>query len=647
MSNLRIGELLVGKGLVTMDQVNQALNQKSKHPYKTLGQLLREMGLVQQEDLDNILDLHRKRPKLGEILIGLKIVDEAKLNHALAISRKEKTRLGETLIMLRYIEEQHLAHCIASQYDLPFVTLRNLHLEAGLAAHINASFAFRHQIVAIFRRENTVTIAMEFPLEKQLLRDIERAAKVIVNPVISMGSEIAEAQKFVYHLGTASSKDQRDLQIENFEEVPRPKLPSRYVDETNSPETEQMVRQIVATGVKSRASDIHLESTEGGIQVRFRVDGFLQPLSMGIDPAALSRKSQAIVSNIKVLCELDIAEKRRPQDGSFRMRATDNETVRVIDFRVSTLSTEFGEDLVIRILDRGGVPLTLPVLGLATRHVDAIHDALDTPSGFFLVTGPTGCGKSATLHAMLAMLTKPGLKTMTVEDPIEYTLKGVRQVEVNEAVGNTFKRILKTFMRQDPDHIMIGEIRDPDSAGIAVRAALTGHTMMSTLQTSDATSAVVRLLDMGIEPSFIASTLRCVLAQRLVRINCQQCREFYSPSDLALAKFSSAPRPASVFFRGKGCPACNFTGFNGRRPISELWIPTEEELMHIYRRPDNLSLRQLVFIEGRRPTMLEDGIGRVKRGETTIDELLRVIPVSQLAEMRKRTGNELFSWDKE
>jgi len=633
MSELRIGELLVKNGLVTREQLFEAIH-KPNQPHETLGQVLRKMGVIKKEDLDNILDLHRKRPMLGEILLREKIIDEAKLNHALALCKKEKTPLGETLIKLRYIEAQHLAHGIASQFDLPFVTLRNLHLDAGLAHYINANFAFRNRIVAIFKKDNSLTIAMAFPLEKQLLRDIERAAKVTVFPVISIGGEIVEAQKIVYRMSLGSNKEVQELQVENYEEPFREKTKSKYVDETNHPETEQMLRQIITTGVKFRASDIHLERTEEGLQIRFRVDGFLLPLNMGVDPAALGRKALAIVSRIKVLCELDIAERRRPQDGSFRMRATDNETVRVIDFRVSTLPTEYGEDLVIRILDREGLPLTLSVLGLSSRQVDALHDALETPSGFFLVTGPTGCGKSATLHAMLAKVNKPGLKSMTVEDPIECTLSGVRQAEVNEAVGNSFGRILKTFMRQDPDNIMIGEIRDPESAGLAVRAALTGHTMLSTLQTKDATSAVPRLLDMGVEPSFLASTLRCVLAQRLVRVTCQLCKEPYQPGDKTLAKFAPSLSPATVFYRGKGCPSCNFTGFSGRRPISELWIPSEAELLEIYQRPDNLSLRRLVFIEGGRPTMLEDGIDMVTRGETSLDELLRVIPVSQLAEIR-------------
>jgi type II secretory ATPase GspE/PulE/Tfp pilus assembly ATPase PilB-like protein len=633
MSDLRIGELLIRNGLVTQLQVAEAL-QRPNPSRITLGQQLRAMGLVKKEDLDNILELHRKRLKLGEILLRESIIDEAKLNHALAISKIEKSHLGETLIKLRYIEVQHLARGIASQYDIPFVTLRNLHFDAGLASYINASFALRHRIVAIFRKENLVTIAMEFPLEKRLLQDIELAARVTVNPVISMGHEIADAQKIVYRTGVAPSRDARELQVENYQPQSREKAPGKGVDEPNSPETEQMVRQIVTVGVKSRASDIHMERTEEGIQIRFRVDGFLQSLNTGIDQAALNRKAQAIVSKIKVLCELDIAERRRPQDGSFRMRATDNETVRVVDFRVSTLQTEYGEDLVIRILDREGRPLTLSVLGLTGRHVDAIHDALETSSGFFLVTGPTGCGKSATLHAMLAQVNKPGLKSMAVEDPIECTLSGVRQAEVNEAVGNSFSRILKTFMRQDPDNIMVGEIRDPESAGLAVRAALTGHTLLSTLQTKDATSAVARLLDMGIEPSFIASTLRCVLSQRLVRVVCRHCKEPYLPSAKTLATFPPFQPPTATFYRGKGCPACNFTGFSGRRPISELWIPSEEELLQICQRPDNLSLRRLVFVEGKRPTMLQDGLDMVLRGETSLDELLRVIPVSQLAEIR-------------
>jgi type IV pilus assembly protein PilB len=637
MSNLRIGELLVERGLVTNQQIADALVQKQNSPNKTLGQVLREMGLVRKEDLDQVLDLHRKRLKLGEILVRQNIIDEAKLNHALAIAKKEKARLGDTLIKLRYIEEPQLAHCIASQYDLPFVTLRNLHLDPALSSCLNANFALRHQIVPVHRKENTVTIAMAFPLDRQMLSDIERAGRILVNPVIATVSEIVDAQQAVYQKGAVpgpGAGQGRDLQLESPAEARETPAKSRYAEEVNSPETEQMVRQIIMVGIKSRASDIHLETVENGLQVRFRVDGFLQPLGMGVDPAAVSRVAHSVVSRIKVLCELDIAERRRPQDGSFRMRVTDNETVRQVDFRVSTLPTEYGEDLVIRILDRGGQPPSLLGLRHNARQVEELQDALDTPSGLYLVAGPTGCGKSATLQAMLARVNTPGLKSMTVEDPIESTLKGVRQAEVNLAVGNTFSKILKTFMRQDPDNIMIGEIREAESAGLAVRAALTGHTVMSTLQTNDATSAVVRLLDMGVEPSFIASTLRCVLAQRLVRVICPSCKARHAPAAALLAKFALAP-DSIAFARGKGCPSCNFTGYQGRRPISELWIPSGEELLQIYRRPDNHSLRQLVFFQAGRPTLLEDGLGLVKSGETTLEELQRLIPVSQLAELTR------------
>jgi type II secretory ATPase GspE/PulE/Tfp pilus assembly ATPase PilB-like protein len=291
---------------------------------------------------------------------------------------------------------------------------------------------------------------------------------------------------------------------------------------------------------------------------------------------------------------------------------------------------------VIRVLDKKGLSLSLSSLGFPPDIVDAIHTELDITSGIFLVTGPTGSGKSATLHALLAKINKPGLKSMTVEDPIEYSLDGVRQTEVNEDIGNSFSQVLRTFMRHDPDNIMIGELRDSETAALAVRAALTGHTILSSIQTNDATSAVTRLLSMGIDPSFLASSLRCVIAQRLVRVNCSNCRENYEPQTLITSKFSFVNTSEMQMYRGKGCPSCAFTGFKGRRPIVELWIPSSEELLQINLRLDNVSLRSLVFKTGKRLSMVEDGMELVKNGVTTLEELLRVVPFAQISELNSR-----------
>jgi type IV pilus assembly protein PilB len=632
MKSLKIGELLVQNNLVSELQVADALSQKMQHPNLTLGQVLCQMGYVKKSDLESILDSHLKRQKMGQLLLKRGVIDEKKLAYALNISREQKCLLGQALLKLHYIEEEHLAQCIASQHDLPYFSLKNLYLGPELAGFFNFSFAKRHRIAAINRVGGTVTLAMAFPLAKQELKDIERAGKIMLNPVISSESEIIRAQKIIYQKEFEDKSVRANLQIELCEEQPRESSKSKYTEEVIDAETEQLVKLIVTNGIRKNASDVHLERSESGLTVRYRIDGVVQSLDMGSKKESINSHARTIIAKIKVLSGMDIAEKRRPQDGSFKMRVNNQENVRQVDFRVSTLLTQYGEDAVIRILDKRGLPMSLGILGVAPQVVETLQAALDTPSGIFLVTGPTGSGKSATLHSLLAHINAPGVKSLTVEDPIEYTLDGVRQAEVNEAIGNTFTSLLRTFMRQDPDNIMIGEIRDVETAALAVRAALTGHTILSSLQTNDSTSAVTRLLDMGIEANFIASALRGVVAQRLVRINCEGCKEPYEPSEKTLRHFVFADSDMPAFFHGKGCPACNFTGFNGRRPIVELWLPTPDELLLINMRPNSQALRKHVYGSGSRMTMLDDGLGRVRRGETTLEELLRVVPYSQVTD---------------
>lgn len=337
---------------------------------------------------------------------------------------------------------------------------------------------------------------------------------------------------------------------------------------------------------------------------------------------------------------MDIAERRRPQDSSFKMKVSKDGTSRSIDFRVSTVPTRYGENLVMRILDKKGENLSMERLGYFPEMIHELFRALEKPTGIFLVTGPTGSGKTSTLYALLSHINKPETKTLTVEDPIEYSLEGISQTEINEVIGNTFAKILRSFLRQDPDNIMVGEIRDSETAMIAIRAALTGHTVLSTLHTSDATSAVTRLIDMGVEGNLLSLTLRCVIAQRLVRKNCEKCRKSYKPEDFILTEFSIPNNLPINLIRSKGCPACNYTGFSGRLPVTEMWLPTKEELLLLNRRPDNIALRQQVFGDRKRTTLIEDGMRRVFRGETPLEELLKVIPAEQI-----ETAGDNINWE--
>jgi type II secretory ATPase GspE/PulE/Tfp pilus assembly ATPase PilB-like protein len=371
------------------------------------------------------------------------------------------------------------------------------------------------------------------------------------------------------------------------------------------------------------------------MHIRYRIDGALQKVDFGNDIESIAASSKQIVSRIKILADLDIAEKRRPQDGSFKMKVSAGGIFRIIDFRVSTIPTLSGENVVLRVLDKRGQHVSLESLGYSKSNINTIRRSLAKPTGVFLVTGPTGSGKSSALYALLSHINTPESKTLTVEDPIEHTIDGVSQTEVHEMIGNTFARILRSFLRHDPDNIMVGEIRDGETAQIAVRAAVTGHTVLTTLHTNDATSAITRLVDMGVDKSLIASTLRMVIAQRLVRKNCTKCSEEYQPESTVMADFAVPQNHQYVFMKGKGCPDCNYSGYFGRIPIIEMWIPSKEELLHINKNHDNLTLRNIVFESGGRVTLVEDGILRVIAGETTLEELLRVVPYEQIESAKK------------
>jgi type II secretory ATPase GspE/PulE/Tfp pilus assembly ATPase PilB-like protein len=357
---------------------------------------------------------------------------------------------------------------------------------------------------------------------------------------------------------------------------------------------------------------------------------------MGKDKELINANTQQIVSRIKALCDMDIAERRRPQESGFSIKATKAEDSRSIDLRVSTVPAQFGENVVIRIFDKSAKVKSLENLGYLPDQIKKLNHALNKPAGIFLVTGPTDSGKSSMLHAMLSKIIAPESKILTVENPIEHAIEGITQTEVNEIIGNTFAKLLRSFLTQDTDILLVGEIKDPETAMIALRAALIGRTVLSTIHTNDSTGVVTRLLDIGIEASVISSTLRCVVAQRLVRRICRKCTAPHTPMPKTLEEFD-LPSPLQLALKkGKGCAACNYTGYSGRQPIIELWLPTREELLELNRKPDNLKLRQRVFAPGARATLLEDGFSRVLAGETTLEELLRVVPHHQIESDRDR-----------
>lgn len=385
-------------------------------------------------------------------------------------------------------------------------------------------------------------------------------------------------------------------------------------DRANEPPVIRYVSQLLREAYQAGASDIHLEASRTGLLARYRIDGVLMP---GSEPPM--RADRAVVSRLKLLAELDIAERRRPQDGRIRVRLENRE----LDLRVSTVPTVFGESVVLRLLERGGSAVALEELGLAPTALENIRRIATRPAGMFLVTGPTGSGKSTTLHSMLGLRSPETEKVVTIEDPVEYTIDGIVQVPVHVPTGVTFASVLRSVLRQDPDVILVGEMRDAETAELAVQAALTGHMVFSTLHTTDALGAIPRLLDLGVAPFLVAATLEAMIAQRLVRVVCSACRERYVPSDAAQRLWAETQRSGTEFTRGRGCAECRQSGFRGRTGIFELLTIDGDIREAITGGASRRQLEQLAASAGLR-AMRHDGFDKVQEGRTTIEEVLRV-----------------------
>src|SRR5262250_2726976 len=396
--------------------------------------------------------------------------------------------------------------------------------------------------------------------------------------------------------------------------------------------TSAIVRQLLTLAVERGASDIHIEAVDHGIQTRFRIDGVLQELEIERVSELLNLNRGKVMSRLKILSKLDIAERRRPQDGSFRARVERDGHTATVDFRISVIPGYYGESAVIRILDPRGLPQSVEALGLREPVGTRLRQILRSSTGIILVTGPTGSGKSTTLFGALKSVYQPGLKILTAENPIEYVCDTFRQHEVDERLGNTFATFMRSFLRHDPDVIMIGEIRDGEAANLAFRAAQTGHLVLSTLHTNDAISALPRLLDLGVDANLIASSLLGVLSQRLAREICGKCRERYAPPRELLEESLGNPHVDFEWFRGAGCVACNYTGYRGRMVLSELWTPNDADVVLINKGAPFEEVRE----SARKTTlsMADDVAEKLALGRTNLEELIRALPHSALRQLQ-------------
>ena len=562
-----------------------------------------EVGEVQSVDIAT--------PRLGEMLLAEQKLSRNDLERALEVQRSMGGRLGRLLISLGLVSEVDVYAALARQAGLPLVRQDAFPKEKPVTSQMNTSFLLANNLLPMRGAEDTESVPEFVSVDPQstALRDALRLVFGEV-PRISFGleSEIA-AQLNAWYVQDPEAED--DTVADKFEA-------SEFIEHLRDMASEapiiQRVSQILSQAVAAQASDIHIETYEEKSVVRIRVDGELYPIDE-ID----NKDAPAVVSRIKILSQLDIAERRMPQDGRTKLRVHGKE----MDSRVSTIPTMFGESVVMRLLEKNFDLLSLESLHFTAPTLKAMRQLLSVPHGIFLVTGPTGSGKSTTLYASMQELEGENLKILTVEDPVEYRLQWLNQVQVQPQIGLTFAKVLRSFLRQDPDVIMIGEMRDGETAEIAVQAALTGHLVMSTLHTNSALGAIVRLINMGVEPYLITASVIGVLAQRLVRKLCEECKQAL-PADRAQAAASSLGAtlpPGQVIYRHVGCSVCRGTGYRGRLAVHELLLMTEGVKKGILERGSSLGGSDGSYAGG---NLLQDGATKVFQGLTTAEEVLRV-----------------------
>lgn len=553
--------------------------------------------------------------KLEEKLVQEKIITPHQLQKAKELSSKKKEHLGSLLIKLGYVTEETLLDFLSKQLNVPHVDLKDYGIDLNVIPLVSAETAYRYRFIPLFKIEDVVTIAMVDPLDLFALDRIRFELGHKIEPVICPEKSVMAAINRFYSRidplkAVLEKVEEHVLEFEDEERLSKLQL-QRIAEE---PPVVRLVNTLIIQAIQAEASDIHIEPQKNDVFVRFRVDGILRRL-----PSLPKRVSLPVVSRIKIMSRLDITQRRKPQDGRIHFEYEG----RPIDLRISVYPTILGEKIVIRILDLSKAHLKLEDLGMSSDIKNQFSELIQKPNGIILVTGPTGSGKTTTLYAALNSINSERINITTIEDPVEYQLENITQANVDEKFGITFAEALRSIVRQDPDVILVGEIRDAETAQLAIRAALTGHLVFSTLHTRDAVGAITRLLNLGLEPFLISSSLVCVLAQRLVRVICPECKSSYHPPENLLKDLNLEKDEKMIFYRGKGCPACDNAGYKGRVGIYELLIPSKEVFESIMAKASAEQIKEIVQKSGTK-TLRDDGLEKVLEDVTTIEEVLKV-----------------------
>ncbi len=559
----------------------------------------------------------RQRKSLGESLVEQKIISEEQLRTAVKESENSGEPLRKTLVKTGLVSEEDICGFFEEQLGIPRIDLKNYLIDQKILSLIPESLAKKYNLIPLFKTGDTLTIATADPLNVVAMDEIRIKTKSNIEPAVATETEIRNSINQYYGVGGSiediiRSIDIKSLAIDEGKEEIEPEKLKNIAEEAP---IIKLVNLIILQAIRDKASDIHVEPEEDSLQIRFRVDGILH------EQATIPKQMQAaVLSRMKIMSDMNIATKRIPQDGRFRLNIEGGQ----IDMRVSSLPTIFGENIVMRLLDTTSILIGLERLGFDEKNLEKFKSLIVKPHGIILVTGPTGSGKTTTLYSALNTINTPDKNIITVEDPVEYQLKMIRQSQINPKAGLTFATGLRSILRQDPDVIMVGEIRDLETAEISIQAALTGHLVFSTLHTNDAPSSLTRLTDMGVEPFLISSSVIGIIAQRLVRTICPSCKQSYTPSKEALDDIGvTLPEGPLKFYRGAGCKVCKNTGYKGRIGIFEMLLLDDKIRDLILAKTSSAQIKHLAQESGMK-TLREDGVVKVLAGATTIDEVIRV-----------------------
>ncbi|PYQ30467.1 MAG: type IV-A pilus assembly ATPase PilB [Acidobacteria bacterium] len=564
--------------------------------------------------------------RLGELLIKANLISQDQLKEALRVQKETSGKLGETLIKLGYVSEEDITECLSQQFGVPSINLQHFEIDPAVIKLISGDVARKYNILPVNKTGATITIAMADPTNVFAMDDIKFMTGYNVEPVVA--SELGIKSAIDSYYGTTSSlelkKVMEDLQqaetadLEVLEEEEEMDV-GALADSAEEAPVVKLCNLILTDAIKRGASDIHVEPYEKEYRVRFRIDGILYEI---MNPPL--KLKDAMTSRMKILAKLDIAEKRLPQDGRIKLKIKLEERNKELDFRVSTLPTLFGEKIVLRLLDKDNLKLDMTKLGFEPESLQRFEEAIFKPWGMVLVTGPTGSGKTNTLYSALSKVNSPEVNIMTAEDPVEFNLPGVNQVQMKEGIGLNFAATLRSFLRQDPNIILVGEIRDFETAEIAIKAALTGHLVLSTLHTNDAPSTINRLMNMGIEPFLVATATQLIAAQRLARRICSLCKEAVEVPQQALINLGYKKEEVGSFtvYKGRGCEKCNNTGYKGRVALIEVMVIDDDIRDLILSGGTAIDIKRKAMENGM-ITLRRSGLVKIKEGMCTIDEVVR------------------------